>query len=56
MLTLATVFGLLFAGLACFVRDSRVNATRRSFGLATAHDDLERMFRLPARVPRREPA
>jgi hypothetical protein len=56
MLSLAAVFALFLAGVACFVRDGRVNTPRR--GLATTEViDLERMFRLPSRLPRHcEPA
>ena len=56
MLLLAAVFALCLAGVACFVRDSRINASRRTC-LMAAEVDLERMFRLPSRLPRRcEPA
>lgn len=44
---------LFVAGVACFVRDARVNGPRRGVDLVAHRIDLERMFALPARVPNR---
>jgi hypothetical protein len=52
MLSLAALV-LFVAGVACLLRDGHVNQTRRAVVLVRGDEvDLERMFRLPSRLPR----
>ena len=51
---LALAFVLFAAGVACLVWDERVNQPHRAVEQTARREqvDLERMFRLPSRVPR----